>query len=130
MRIKAVRSKQCGNKKNTHQCPEVFLDAVADRLTNTADFFLDAELLAEFYYLFPRELDARLGRNLTPADMERFAREDPKIRRHLDVVKRKDLLELVLKETEGLRLIEGRERRSRDDKRQGERSKSRGWSLF
>ncbi|KAL9056781.1 MAG: hypothetical protein Q9162_002752 [Coniocarpon cinnabarinum] len=129
MRIKAVKSKQCGNKKNIPQCPEVFLDAVADRLTNTADFFLDAELLAKFYYLFPRELDARLGRNLSPADIERFAREDPKIRRHLDVVKRKELLELVLKETESLRLIEGRERRSRDGQSQ-QRSTRRSWSLF
>ena len=51
MRLKAVRSKQCSNKKNKYQCPEVFLDAVADRLTCTADFFLDAELLAKFFYL-------------------------------------------------------------------------------
>lgn len=51
MRLKAVHSKQCRNKKNTAQCPEIFLDAVADRLTTTADFFLDAELLAKFYYL-------------------------------------------------------------------------------
>ena len=131
MRIKAVRSKLCANKKNTVQCPEVFLDAVADRLTNTADFFLDAELLAKFYYLFPRELDARLGRNLSAADMERFAREDPKIRRHLDVVKRKDLLELVLKETETLRLVEGRGgNSSRDERRRREQGKSKGWSLF
>lgn len=131
MRIKAVRSKPCASKKNTAQCPEVFLDAVADRLTNTADFFLDAELLAKFYYLFPRELDARLGRNLSSVDIERFAREDPKIRRHLDVVKRKELLELVLKETESLRLVEGRERRSgRDERERKERNGSRGWSLF
>ena len=60
--------------------------------------------------------------------MERFAREDPKIRRHLDVVKRKELLELVLKETEGLRLMEGRDRRGREGDR--ERKKGRGWSLF
>ena len=131
MRMKAIRSKQCANKKNTAQCPEIFLDAVADRLTNTADFFLDAELLAKFYYLFPRELDTRLGRNLSTADIERFAREDPKIRRHLDVVKRKELLELVLKETESLRLIEGRERsRSRNERERSQRSKGRGWSLF
>lgn len=60
---------------------------------------------------FPRELDARLGRNLTPAELERFAREDPKIRRHLDLVRRKDMLEQVLKETEALRQLGERERR-------------------
>lgn len=46
----AVRSKQCANKKNKYYCPEVFLDAVADKLTTTADLFLDAELLSKFYY--------------------------------------------------------------------------------
>lgn len=51
MRTKAVRSKQCSDKKNKYYCPEIFLDAVADRLTTTADLFLDAELLSKFYYL-------------------------------------------------------------------------------
>lgn len=51
MRLLAVKSKQCANKKNKYHCPEVFLDAVADKLTTTADLFLDAELLSKFYYL-------------------------------------------------------------------------------
>lgn len=46
----AVKSKQCSQKKNKYYCPEVFLDAVADKLTTTADLFLDAELLSKFYY--------------------------------------------------------------------------------
>ena len=50
MRLLAVKSKQCANKKNKYYCPEVFLDAVADKLTTTADLFLDAELLSKFYY--------------------------------------------------------------------------------
>jgi len=61
--------------------------------------------------------------------MERFAREDPKIRRHLDVMRRKDLLEQVLKEVENLRQIGERERRyprqSPPTTKQG-----KGWSLF
>lgn len=51
MRLLAVKSKQCANKKNKYRCPEVFLDAVADKLTTTADLFLDAELLSKFYYI-------------------------------------------------------------------------------
>ncbi|KAF1957822.1 hypothetical protein CC80DRAFT_534344 [Byssothecium circinans] len=129
MRILAVKSKQCANKKNKYHCPEVFLDAVADKLTTTADLFLDAELLSKFYYAFPRELDNRLGRGLSQEEIDRFAREDPKIRRHLDVVRRKELLEHVLKEMEGLRQLEAREKRtSRRDSRQ-ERTKG-GWSMF
>jgi replication fork clamp-binding protein CrfC len=50
MRLLAVKSKQCSSRKNKYYCPEVFLDAVADKLTTTADLFLDAELLSKFYY--------------------------------------------------------------------------------
>jgi replication fork clamp-binding protein CrfC len=132
MRLMAVKSKQCANKKNKYYCPEVFLDAVADKLTTTADLFLDAELLSKFYYLFPRELDQRLGRSLSQAEVERFAREDPKIRRHLDVVRRKELLEHVLKEMESLRQLEAREKRygSRLRDREEGKSKKGSWSLF
>jgi hypothetical protein len=51
LRLTAVKSKQCANKKNKYHCPEVFLDAVADKLTTTADLFLDAELLSKYYYI-------------------------------------------------------------------------------
>ena len=151
MRLYAVKSKQCATKMNKYYCPEVFLDAVADKLTSTADLFLDAELLSKFYYnvsglnndnviyiifrshadrksQFPRELDVRLGRGLSQNEIETFAREDPKVRRHLDVVKRKGLLERALKEIEALRQIEAREIRhgssSNDRNRSGgERNK-------
>ncbi|KAI9829556.1 MAG: dynamin-like GTPase mgm1 [Phylliscum demangeonii] len=112
MRLKAVKSRQCASKKNKYYCPEVFLDVVADKLTSTAVLFLNVELLSEFYYKFPRELDARLGRHLADAEMERFAREDPKVRRHLDVIRRKELLELVLQKMESIRSLDGLERRS------------------
>jgi hypothetical protein len=63
--------------------------------------------------------------------MDRFVREDPKIKRHLDVVRRKDLLEHVLKEMEGLRQLEAREKRmmSRRDEEKRDRRKG-SWSLF
>ncbi|KAL9064290.1 MAG: hypothetical protein Q9157_007886 [Trypethelium eluteriae] len=133
LRLAAVQSKQCANKKNKYYCPEVFLDAVADKLTSTADLFLDAELLSKFYYNFPRELDARLGRGLSEADIERFAREDPKIRRHLEVVRRKELLEHVLKEMEALRQIEAREKRygARSSRiSQQDKEKGKAWGFF
>ncbi|EOA87340.1 mitochondrial dynamin GTPase Msp1 [Exserohilum turcicum] len=140
LRLMAVKSKQCATKKNKYHCPEVFLDAVADKLTTTADLFLDAELLSKFYYIFPRELDARLGRGLSQEEIDRFAKEDPKIKRHLDVVRRKELLEHVLKEMEGLRQLEQREkrmmgRREERERERGDRDRDRdrrkkGWSMF
>ncbi|WPG99865.1 Hypothetical protein R9X50_00268500 [Acrodontium crateriforme] len=130
MRLAAVKSKQCANPKNKYYCPEVFLDAVADKLTTTSDLFLDAELLSKFYYQFPRILEQHF-RQMDESTIERFAREDPKIRRHLDVVKRKELLEHVLKEMEGLRQLEAREKRNFSKGTQTDdgsnRSRRKGW---
>lgn len=123
--------------KNKYHCPEVFLDAVASKLASTAVLFLNVELLSEFYYNFPRELDVRLGRHLSRDDVERFAKEDPKIKKHLDVIRRKELLELVLEKMESLRQLDGREREKRGGAGGGGRrggptgEKERGrWGLF
>ena len=131
----AVKSKQCASMKSKYYCPEVFLDAVASKLAATAVLFLNVELLSEFYYNFPRELDARLGRTLTEEEIERFAKEDPKMRRHLDVVRRKELLALVLVQMESLRQLEGREKpRSKPGSKgskKGSSDKEKGkWGLF
>ncbi|KAL7625313.1 mitochondrial dynamin GTPase Msp1 [Parahypoxylon ruwenzoriense] len=131
MRMLAVKSKQCNNMNNKYYCPEVFLDAVATKLASTAVLFLNVELLSEFYYNFPRELDMRLGRHLSDDQVEKFAKEDPKIKRHLEVIKRKELLELVLEKMDSLRQLEGLEReRSRTViKKSSEKERGR-WGLF
>lgn len=77
-------------------------------------------------------------RSLTPQQLDQFAREDPKIRRHLDVVRRKELLEHVLKEMDALRALEAREKRGaargaaarRGDVGAGEERKRGRWGLF
>jgi dynamin-like GTPase MGM1, mitochondrial len=96
------------------------------------DGFLNVELLSEFYYNFPRELDVRLGRHLSDAEVERFAREDPKVRRHLDVIRRKDMLEMVLEKIESLRQLEGRAKASvaADRTASAAKQRSKGWSIF
>lgn len=131
MRLLAVKSKQCANLKNKYHCPEVFLDAAATRLASTAVLFVNVELLSEFYYNFPRELDLRLGRHLSEDQIEKFAKEDPKIRRHLDIIRRKELLELVLEKMESLRQLDGRERERANPSLRREPGKQRGrWGLF
>ncbi|KAK3940735.1 dynamin family protein [Diplogelasinospora grovesii] len=113
MRLMAAKSRQCKTIKNKYYCPEVFLDAVATKLAATSVLFLNVELLSEFYYQFPRELDARLGRHLSDEQIEAFAKEDPKIKRHLELIRRKELLELVLEKIDSLRQLEGRGKASR-----------------
>ena len=124
MRLAALNSTQCASQKNKYACPEIFLDVVASKLTATAVLFLNVELLSEFYYNFPRELDARLGRDLGKSEVERFAREDGRVRGHLDIIRRKEMLELVLDKMEGLRGLEGRVGREQalNDRRAGMRS--------
>lgn len=129
MRLLAVKSKQCANLKNKYYCPEVFLDAAATKLASTAVLFLNVELLSEFYYNFPRELDLRLGRHLSQEQIEKFAKEDPKIRRHLEVIRRKELLELVLEKMESLRQLDGRGDRDRMTRRDSGKQRGR-WGLF
>ncbi len=75
-----------------------------------------------------------MGRGLSKEDVEKFAREDGRVARHLDVVRRKEMLELVLGKMEGLREIETREVRREKERvvQRGSARKERekGWSLF
>lgn len=99
-------SKKCASKDNKYQCPEVFLDAVATKVTQTAVLFLNVELLSDFYYNFPRELDNKLL-NLLRDDVERFAKEDPKIKKHIELQERKELLEEALGKVDAVLAAQG-----------------------
>ncbi|KAK9470713.1 uncharacterized protein V1510DRAFT_422267 [Dipodascopsis tothii] len=105
LRMAALKSKACRSKDNRYQCPEIFLDVVADKLTQTAVLFLNVELLSDFYYHFPRELDQRLGNSSPTLGREQirvFATEDPKVKRHIELQERKQTLELALEKVEGV----------------------------
>ncbi|EPS37363.1 hypothetical protein H072_8942 [Dactylellina haptotyla CBS 200.50] len=115
MRMLAVKSKGCATKEGKYACPEIFMDVVAEKLTSTAVLFLNVELLSEFYYNFPRELDLRLGRHLSQAQIEAFAREDPKIRKHVDLQQRKQLLELALQKMDSLMALEKSKKATGDE---------------
>ena len=86
-------------------------------------------MLSEFYYNFPRELDQRLGRHLSQTEVERFAREDPRVRKHLDVIRRKEMLEMVLEKIESLRQLESRNKQN-DKSGYAAKERSKGWSIF
>lgn len=77
-------------------CPEPYLLLAADKLAHTAVMFIWIELLNEFFYLFPREIDNLLYYNLTPAQIKSFAAENPVIQRHLSTQERKFALEKAM----------------------------------
>lgn len=99
-RLKLMKNK-CHSVTEKDQCPEIFLNAVSDKLTSTAVLFLNVELLSDFFYNFPIELDKKLN-ILTDEQVEMFAKEDPKIARHIELQKRKELLDLALEKIDSI----------------------------
>ncbi|KAH9928416.1 P-loop containing nucleoside triphosphate hydrolase protein [Amylocystis lapponica] len=103
LRLAALKSKRCKTgPQNDLFCPEIFLNAIADKLAYTSTMFINIELLEHFFYQFPREIDSRLLYDLDRREIVEFARENPVIRRHLDLQERKDKLEEVMKQLNGL----------------------------
>ncbi|SCV67493.1 BQ2448_5104 [Microbotryum intermedium] len=106
LRLSALKSRRCRKGPESEAfCPEAFLNVVADKLSHTAvQFinFLQIELLVEFFYQFPREIDTRLGYDLDRAEVQSFARENPVIRKHLTLQERKEKLELVADKLDSL----------------------------
>ncbi|GCF00590.1 dynamin-like GTPase mgm1 [Zygosaccharomyces mellis] len=99
-RLQLLKNK-CSSVVEKDQCPEVFLNAVSDKLTSTAVLFLNVELLSDFFYNFPIELDRKLN-NLSEEQVEMFAKEDPRIARHIELQKRKELLDLALEKIDSI----------------------------
>ncbi|KND04995.1 dynamin-related GTPase MGM1 [Spizellomyces punctatus DAOM BR117] len=95
-RISAVRSRQCSTSDNKACCPEVFLSVVADKLTYTAVMFIWVELLNEFFFQLPREIDNRLYYDLTRNEIMEFAKQNPIVAKHLEVQEKKFTLEVVM----------------------------------
>lgn len=103
LRLAALKSKRCrAGPENDVFCPEAFLDVVADKLAYTSAMFINIELLDHFFYQFPREIDSRLLYDLDRREILEFARENPAVRRHLDLQERKDKLEEVMKQLNSL----------------------------
>ncbi|KAI9499410.1 P-loop containing nucleoside triphosphate hydrolase protein [Zychaea mexicana] len=95
-RIAALKSRQCKSADNKQYCPEAFLNVIAEKLTYTAVMFIQVELLNEFFFQFPREVDNRLVYQMNRRQILQFARENPPIQKHLDLQERKNKLEDVM----------------------------------
>lgn len=122
MRMAALKSRRCkAGPQSKAFCPEAFLNVVADKLTYTAVMFINIELLAEFFYQFPREIDSHLVYDLDKADLVRFARENPNVKAHLDLQEKKEKLDLVMEKLDSLvKVYQEKQAPKRESK----------WSLF
>ncbi|KAJ3388853.1 dynamin-like GTPase mgm1 [Entophlyctis sp. JEL0112] len=101
-RLGALRSRQCAVSANKSCCPEALLEVLADKLTYTAVMFIYVELLNEFFFQLPREVDNKLYYGLNRAQILKFANENPTVRKHLEIQERKATLELVMEKLRGL----------------------------
>ncbi|WVW82190.1 hypothetical protein I302_104196 [Kwoniella bestiolae CBS 10118] len=103
LRQQALKSRRCKlGPDQSAFCPEAFLAVVADKLAYTSTMFINIELLEQFFYQFPREIDSRILYDLNRDEIARFARENPKIKQHLDLQERKDKLESVMRSLQSL----------------------------
>ncbi|KAF8632262.1 hypothetical protein AX15_002007 [Amanita polypyramis BW_CC] len=103
LRLAALKSKPCrSGPENEALCPEAFLNVVAEKLAYTSAMFINIELLEQFFYQFPREIDSRLLYDLDRSEIVAFARENPIVKRHLDLQERKEKLEEVMKQLNSL----------------------------
>ncbi|KAK3831626.1 MAG: hypothetical protein JOS17DRAFT_743799 [Linnemannia elongata] len=94
-RLSALKSKTCKNSKNKAQCPEAFLAVVAEKLAYTSVMFIQVELMNEFVFQLPRMIDSRLGVKTGQEAMEKFARENPLVGKHLELMEKRTKLEEV-----------------------------------
>ncbi|KAG9056063.1 dynamin-like GTPase mgm1 [Serendipita sp. 407] len=120
LRLAAIKSKTCKSGPDKDAlCPEIFLNVVADKLAYMSTLFINIELLDQFFYQFPREIDSRLIYDLDRTEVQKFARENPAIRRHLDLQDRKDKLELCMTQLQSLVNLRNESQPNHTKKQQG-----------
>ncbi|KAJ2737318.1 mitochondrial dynamin GTPase Msp1 [Coemansia sp. BCRC 34962] len=102
LRRKALSSSICGTAENKRFCPEIFLDVVAEKLAYNAVMFINFELLQDFFFQFPRELDSNLYYGKSVQQTREFATQNPRIGKQLVLLERRARLELVMSRLQDL----------------------------
>jgi dynamin-like GTPase MGM1, mitochondrial len=102
-RLAAVKSRQCQSISNKSCCPEVFLSVVSEKLAATAVMFIYIELLNEFFFQLPREVDSKLYYSLDQKAIKAFCKENSSVAEHLTAQERKETLELVMNKLRAIR---------------------------
>ncbi|KAK9719982.1 mitochondrial dynamin GTPase Msp1 [Basidiobolus ranarum] len=105
LRLSTIKSKKCRDSENRTMCPEVFLSLVSEKLVYTASMFIHIELLNEFLFQFPRELDNLLYYGLDRSKILEFAKQNPKVMKQLNLAERQFTLEEILEKLNYLTLL-------------------------
>jgi hypothetical protein len=100
-RIQASRSYQCSSP-NPSCCPEIQMIVISEKIANQAMTFIQIELLNEYFFQLPRDVDENMYYSLTRPKIVKFAKENLAICKHLEMQEKKNTLELVLKKLHGV----------------------------
>ncbi|KAI8446286.1 P-loop containing nucleoside triphosphate hydrolase protein [Phakopsora pachyrhizi] len=97
LRSVGLKSKRCKvGPESKGFCPEIFLNVLSDRLSATSTDFISIDLLNRFFSTIPHEINFRLIKKLELEDrVSEFSKENPDVRKHLELQDRKDKLERV-----------------------------------
>jgi hypothetical protein len=101
-RLSCLKSRTCTNVTNKQCCPEIYLSAISRKLINTSVMFIWIELLNEFYFTFPRELENKMYYALDKNAILEFANENGNVKRHLDVQRKCEVLDEVMEKIRDL----------------------------
>ncbi|KAI8872568.1 hypothetical protein GQ42DRAFT_119201 [Ramicandelaber brevisporus] len=118
LRLDALQSKTCRTEENKSACPEAFLRVVADKLASSAVIFINVELLSDFYFQFPREVDRRLYFGLGRDQVREFALNNPRIAQQLELIDRTQKLELVMGHLRQLQSAKSRQQQQKQQQQQ------------
>lgn len=130
LRIAALKARKCkAGPESKAFCPEAFLNVVADKLTYTAVMFINIELLSEFFYQFPREIDSRLVYDMGREELTKFARENPSVKSHLDLQDKRDRLNEAMEKLTSLQAIY-EEKGSKQGQNRGRGGGGSSWKFF
>ncbi|KAJ2111640.1 mitochondrial dynamin GTPase Msp1 [Coemansia sp. RSA 922] len=102
LRRRALSSSTCGAVENKRFCPEIFLDVVAEKLAYNAVMFINFELLQDFFFQFPRELDSNLYYGKSAQQIRDFASQNPRVGKQLVLLERRLRLEMVMSRLQDL----------------------------
>ncbi|KAI7834764.1 hypothetical protein BX661DRAFT_175487 [Kickxella alabastrina] len=119
MRRKALASTSCASPDNKRLCPEIFLDVVAEKLSYNAVLFINYELLQDFFFQFPRELDSNLYYGKTLQQTREFASQNPRVGKQLQLLERRQKLEVVMTRLQELMRQQAQQASSEPYGRQG-----------
>ncbi|TPX36718.1 hypothetical protein SmJEL517_g01266 [Synchytrium microbalum] len=100
-RSAALKSSLCSSE-NRSCCPEIILSVIAEKLVSSAVSFISVELLTEFFFDLPRAVDDNLYYGLSKDAMTAFANENPGVKKHLELMQRRRVLEDVMDRLRGL----------------------------